>query len=145
MSQFSGSFITVGAGSSTLPIGSIYAAAATRAIVREITVINTTAVAFLAVIKRLTTAGTAAAQTELEWDPDGAPPLCTLVDTHTVLPTLAAGEIARASIQASIGAGFVFKFGGRGLIVPIGVANGIGVIPLTGTGQIADITFGWEE
>lgn len=143
MSQFSSSFQTA-AGSSTLPIASIYAIAGTSPTIRQIGVFNTTAVAVALRLMRLTTTGTqGAGQTEAEWDEDGSPPLATVFTTHTVLPTLG-NEMRRAQLGAAIGSGVIWTFGGKGLIVPVGTTSGIGLVPV-GTGQICDFYIDWEE
>lgn len=146
MARYAAAWRTTGAGSATLPIASLYAQATGALWVVEIGVTNTTVTAFECSLKRFTTAGTAGtAQTATYEENDvnltakGNP-----VDTHTVAPTLVAGELRRASIGASIGSGAVFTFGGRGLFVPSGTANGVGLMPMVGTGQIADVYFAWD-
>ena len=143
MSQFSIGGLT-SAGSSTLPIFSLYAGATARGVIREIGVFNTTAVAVSLKLSRLDTAGTKpAALTDGEWDQEGPPALCTAHLTHTVGPTIDE-ELKRVSLGAAIGSGIIWTFGGRGLIVPLGVANGIGLVPI-GTGQVCDAYVEWEE
>jgi len=139
-------FRTTGAGSATLPIASLYASSAGGLWVVEVHVTNTTVTAFECSLKRVTTAGTqGTAQTvvyeenDVNFTAKGDPR-----DTHTVAPTLVAGEIRRTSIGASIGSGIIWTFGGRGLFIPSGVANGIAIMPITGTGQIADVAFSWD-
>lgn len=137
---------TTGAGSATLPMASLYASSTGGLWVVEVGVTNTTVTAFEASLKRVTTTGTqGTAQTVVYEENDGnftakGDPR----DTHTVAPTLVAGEIRRASIGASIGSGIIWTFGGRGLFVPSGTANGIAVMPMTGTGQISDVYFSWD-
>lgn len=146
MARQAAAFRTTGAGSATLPMASLYASATGGLWVVEIWVTNTTVTAFECSVKRVTTAGTqGAAQTvtyeenDVNFTAKGDPR-----DTHTVAPTLVAGEVRRASIGASIGSGATFTFGGRGLFVPSGVANGIALMPMSGTGQIADVSFSWD-
>ena len=66
-------------------------------------------------------------------------------DTHTVAPTLVAGEIRRASVGASIGSGIIWTFGGRGLFLPSGTGNGFALMPITGTGQISDVYWSIDQ
>jgi len=70
---------------------------------------------------------------------------CTAVSTHTVAPTLGDDLGYRASIGAAIGAGVIWTFGDSGLRIPVGTANGIGVIAENGTGQAAQIYLVFDE
>ncbi len=134
-----------GAGSATLPIISLYAAAAVGGAIREIGVFNTTAVAVALKLSRLDTAGTKpAALTDGEYDQDGPVASCTVHLTHTVGPTIDE-EFRRVTLGAAIGSGIIWTFGDKGLIVPVGVANGIGLVVAVGTGQVCDAYIDWEE
>lgn len=137
--------LRTGAGSTALPLLSLYGIANQRGAIREIGVSNTTAVAFAVAVRRFTTAGTAPTDTETEYDPELPPPLLAAFGTHTAGPTIAAGNIRVAAIGAAIGAGVIWTFGGTGLIVQAGTTNGVGVVVLTGTGQAADCYIDWEE
>lgn len=146
MARFAASYRTTGAGSATLPMASLYAQATGGLWLVEVGVTNTTVTAFEVSLKRFTATGTqGAAQTVLYEENDinvttkGDPR-----DTHTVTPTISAGELRRASIGASIGSGVIWTFGGRGLFVPSGTANGVGLMPMTGTGQICDVYWSWD-
>jgi hypothetical protein len=143
MARFHAAYRTTGAGSATLPMASMYSLGTGDLWVVEIHVANTTAVAFECSIKRLSTAGTqGAAQTMVYGEgATNATAKGDPRDTHTVLPTLVAGELARTSIGASIGSGIIWTFGARELLIPSGTGNGIGLMPITGTGQISDITW----
>lgn len=147
MARQSAGYRTTGAGSATLPTASLYASSTGGIWVVEVGITNTTVTAFAASLKRVTTAGTqGAAQTvvyeenDVNFTAKGDPR-----DTHTVAPTLVAGEARRASIGASIGSGVIWTFGGRGMFIPSGVANGIAIIPITGTGQICDVYWSWDS
>jgi hypothetical protein len=139
-------FRTTGAGSATLPIASLYASSTGGLWLVEVGVTNTTVTAFECSLKRVTTTGTqGAAQTVVYEESDvGFTAKGDPRDTHTVLPTLVAGELRRGSIGASIGSGVIWTFGGRGLFIPSGVANGVALMPITGTGQICDVYFSWD-
>ncbi len=146
MGEFAAAFRSAGAGSTTLPLGSLYAPAGNRLILREVHVTNTTTTATDMALRMFTATGTQGAGiTEIEYDNAGPTPTGTVFTTHTVTPTITAGEFARASLAAAIGGGVVWTFAKRGIIVPAGTGNGIGVIVGTGTGQICDLTFVWEE
>ena len=53
--------------------------------------------------------------------------------------------LRQASLAAAIGSGVIWTFGDSGIVVPPGTANGIGIICPTGTGQILDYYFDWDE
>jgi hypothetical protein len=146
VARFSAAWRTAGAGSATLPMASLYAQATGALWVVEIGVTNTTVTAYECSLKRFTATGTqGAAQTVLyEEDEVNVTVKGDPRDTHTVTPTISAGELRRAAIGASIGSGIIWTFGGRGLKIPSGVANGIGLMPMTGTGQISDVYFSWD-
>lgn len=135
-----------GAGSTTLPIGSLYAAAAVNFRLREVVVWNTTTTAVALKIVRLSTTGTqGTALTEVGHDSSSVAPSCAAFNTHSVLPTLA-GDIYPITLGAAIGSGAIITFGGDvGVNVNVGTGNGIGIIVATGTGQICDFGFVWEE
>ncbi len=145
MSRFSGGVRTA-IGSTTLPIISLYAIANISGALREVGLFNTAATAVNLVLRRLTTAGTqGASQTEAQHDEDSPTPNMDLRTTHTVAPTLGDDLGYRTTLGASIGAGVIWTFGDKGLIIPTGTANGIGVLVGTGTGQIIDAYMVWDE
>lgn len=143
MARFRAGFRTTGAGSATLPMASLYSLGTGDLWVIEIHVTNTSVTAFECSVKRLSTAGTqGTAQTMVYGEgATNATAKGDPRDTHSVAPTLVAGELARTSIGASIGSGIIWTFGSRELLIPSGVANGIGLMPITGTGQISDVTW----
>ncbi len=92
----------------------------------------------------MTTAGTAAAETgETVWDPDTVAD-GQVFDTHTVGPTITAGEVESILLPGIIGSAWLWAFDGPGFIIPIGVANGVGVVVVNGTGQVVETTYVWE-
>src|SRR4051812_22350225 len=134
------------AGSTTLPIISLYAAASVNFHIVEIGVFNTTATAVALKLTKLTTAGTqGAGLTETAHDETGAGASCTAVNTHTVAPTLGGDLGYNITLGAAVGSGVIWTFGSRGISVPAGTANGVGIIVATGTGQVCDGWFAWEE
>ena len=134
------------AGSTTLPIISLYSAAAVGAKIREIGVFNTTSTAVDVKLVRLTTAGTqGTGLTEAKYDPDSATASCTAVNTHSVAPTLGDDLGYRASLGAAVGSGVIWTFGDAGLRVPVGTGNGIGIIVENGTGQACQAYITWDE
>lgn len=135
-----------GAGSATLPLGSIYSSAAVNPRLREVGVFNTTATAVAVALCRLSTAGTqGAGLTEQGLDATAVAASVTGFNTHTVAPTLADMGY-RTTLPAQVGAGIIWTFGGDvGITCPIGTANGLGIYVPTGTGQVCDFYFVWAE
>ena len=133
------------AGSATIPQMSLYAPAGNRLILREVPVYNTTATAVNVALQALTSTGTqGVALTEIEHDNEGPTPTGTGFQAHTAGPTITTGEYARARLAAAIGGAAIWIFN-EGIYIPAGTANGVGVTTPTGTGQVCDITFIWEE
>ena len=149
MARYSGGFRTAGAGSTTLPIASLYATATVAPRLFAVSAFNTTTTAVVLRLAFLTTGtGTqGAARDELSWDSSQTgTAVATLFDTHTVTPTtITPGALAILPLGAAIGSGVIRTFEGDGITIPKGTTNGIGLIPMTGTGQICDVDFHWRE
>ena len=109
----------------------------------EVGVFNTTTTAVAVSLNRFTAAGSVGAGLT-EVSHDGSAVVATGFAGHTADGTVG-NEIVRASLGASIGSGVVWTFGAGGVLIPAGTANGIGVIIPTGTGQILDYYFVWDE
>jgi hypothetical protein len=147
MARQCAAYRTTGAGSTTLPMASLYASSTGGLWLVEVIVTNTTATSATIGLRRLTTTGTQGAaqsvtyeESETNFTAKGDPR-----DTHTGTgPTVTAGAVRAADTGASIGSGFAFTFGGRGLWIPSGVANGVGLMPITGTGQICTVSWSWD-
>lgn len=135
-----------GAGSATLPVGSIYAAAGVNPRVREIGITNTTSTAVAVALCRMSTTGTRGTTlTPQAMDGTTAAPSVTAYNTHTVAPTLVDMGF-RTTLGAAVGSAFVWTFGGDvGLNAAVGTGNGIGIYIPTGTGQVIDFYFAWGE
>lgn len=145
MARYSSGVLT-GAGSTTLPIISIYNTAVVSAKVREIGVFNTTATAVAIALKLLTSTGTqGAGQTETKHDHESAPPSCTVFTTHTAGTPIGSDAGYRAVLGAAIGSGIIWTFGDRGLSVASTTADGIGVAVENGTGQACQAYIVWDE
>lgn len=145
MSRYSGGIEATGIGSVTLPMASLFATATSRFILREVHVFNTTTSAVHVALRRMTAAGTpGAAGDEVAHDEDQAAATATLFNVHTVAPTFVTGNLAEAYLAAAIGAAMIWTFN-DGIYIPSGTANGVGVILASGTGQICDMTFIWDE
>lgn len=131
-------------GTTLRAVASVFSIAASGFSLREVGVFNTTTTAVAVALVRFTNAtGVGAGLTEVDWDP-----------AKLVLATGFAGHTAdgavgsafrQASLGAAIGSGVIWTFGDSGILVPVGTANGIGVICPTGTGQILDFYYDWDE
>lgn len=145
MARFSTGATSTNGGTAARPIGSIYAAAATRFVLREVGIFNTTDVAAAFRLARLTAQGTpGTGLTEEEHDLDLSPPLCTAFNSHSADATVGNDLGYRVQLGAAKGSGIVFTFGADGIRGAIGTANGVGIIPI-GTGQVCEFYFVWDE
>lgn len=138
---------SAGAGSATLPVTSLYSAAAVNARLKELHVWNTTATAISALaLCRLTTTGTqGAAITPQALDASAVAASCQARNTHTVAPTLTFLGF-QFDLPGVIGAGVIIPFGGDlGISTPTGTANGLGLYVPTGTGQVVDFSWVHDE
>ncbi len=148
MARFSAG-VRTGAGSTTLPIISLYSASGSnRGLVVEIGVFNTTAVAVALKIVRLTNVGTqGAGLTEALYEFGGRAATLTAFTTHSGDPTSGAIDMGyNVVLGAAIGAGVIWTFGDGGIQIPANDSTeGIGVIVATGTGQVCDAYIVWDE
>ncbi len=138
--------VASGIGSTTLPCVSLYAPAGNGLRIRELACWNTTSTACVYGWQRLTTAGTqgSALTNEMEWDESMAAVTGTGFAAHSVAPSL--GSLFEyLPVGAAIGAGYYYTYGGPGIVVPAGTGNGVGLILLTGTGQLLAYKIVWEE
>lgn len=151
MARFSAAFRSTGAGSATLPLGSIWATTGVRPRLVEVGVFNTTATACAVALCRFSgaSAGTKGATVVALYENDNSQAaVVTVANTHTVTPTTISIALRQASLGAAIGSGVIWTFGGGktdGLVVPNTATDGIGIIIPTGTGQICDLSFTWDE
>jgi len=134
------------AGSTVLPLASLYAAAGSGGALREVGISNTTSTALDVKLVRLTTTGTqGAGLTEGKYNPNSPAAACTAFTTHSAGPTLGDDLGYRQTLGAAVGAAVIWTFGETGLIINAGTANGIGVIIETGAGQPCQIDLVWDE
>jgi hypothetical protein len=135
-----------GAGSTTLPIISLYASTTVRPRLREFGVFNTTATAVSLKLVRLTTAGTqGTGLTEMPQVFEDVAAVSTAFNTHTVAPTITSGDLLRFVLGAAIGSGAVFTFPDTGIAIPPLANNGLGIVVSTGTGQVCEAYLCWDE
>jgi hypothetical protein len=145
MAAYTVSAVTT-AGSTTLPIISLYGSTTVRPKIREIGLFNTTTTAVALKVVRVTTTGTqGTALTEMPLIPEDPAAVATAHNTHSVAPTITTGDLARVDLGASIGSGVILKWERPGLGIPATANNGVAVVVATGTGQAVDATIVWEE
>lgn len=146
MARYSAGALTT-AGSTVLPIASLYAGANAGGNIREIGLSNMTSTAISLKLTRLTTTGTqGAGLTEARHSTNSpATAQCTAFNTHSANPTLGDDLGYRIRLGAADGAAVIWTFGADGLVIPAGVTNGIGIIVESGTGQPCLIDFVWDE
>jgi hypothetical protein len=132
-------------GTANIAMLSLYATAAKTPAIREIGVTNTTSTALTVAVARFTTAtNVGAGLTEVsEADPVSVAE-ATVFAGHVGAGGVG-GILRYASLGAAVGAGVIWTFGGNGLVIPAGTANGVGIITPTGTGQICDCYIVWDE
>lgn len=144
MRCYGGGRITTAA-TATLPAGSLYAIASRPLWIYEVGVFNTTTTATTVGLARFNTAGTpGAGYTEMSEDNEYTP-VATLFDSHTSTAPTLVGTYVRGILGAAAGSAIIWTFGAKGLEVPAGTANGVGLLVPTGTGQIWDFYMVWEE
>jgi len=132
-------------GTTARAIASVYSPASTGFYLVEVGIVNTTDVSCEYKLCRLTNAtGVGAGLTEAPDDQESPPALATGFAGHTA-DSAAGDEIRRAVIGAAKGSAMIWTFGGRGIRVKEGTANGIGVLLAAGTGQILDYWYVWDE
>jgi hypothetical protein len=145
MARYTVSAVTT-AGSTTLPIISLYGGTTVRPRLRELGVFNTTATAVSLKLVRVTTTGTqGTALTEMPLVPEDPAALATAFNTHSAGPTITTGDLYRWSLGAAIGSGVVLTFPDTGIVIPATANNGLAVVVSTGTGQACDAWLTWDE
>ena len=134
-------------GSTSRAFISVWGAAGSGCAVREIGVTNSSSVAFDVVVKRLTArgAGVGTSLTLSPQNPNGAAAACAAFHTATADHTVGVDLGYRASLGGSVGAGVVFTFGGDGLVIAAGTANGIGLLLENGTAQACQVYIVTDE
>jgi hypothetical protein len=150
MARYSAAFRSAGAGSATLPLGSLYASTTVRPLLVEVGVFNSTALAVVVALVKLSAGtGTRGATVTAQYeDDDSQSAIAGVFNTHTVAPTTISTAIRQATLGAAVGSGVIWTFGGgktAGLVIPNLTTAAIGIIIPTGTGQVCDISFTWDE
>lgn len=144
MSRFSVAGRSTVAGTSARAIASIFAIASKNFKLREVGIFNTTSTALAVSLVRFTNAtGVGAGLTVAPYD-QGITANSTPFAGHTADGAVGA-PFRQASMPAAVGGGVIWTFGDSGLLVAAGTTNGIGIICPTGTGQILDYYYDWDE
>ena len=145
MPRYSSGALTT-AGSTTLPIISLYAGSGAGGAIREISVSNTTTTAVAIRLVRLTSTGTqGTGLTEAKYDPNSATASCAAFNTHSANPSLGDDLGYRVVLGSAIGSTIIWTFGDVGLRIQAGTSNGVGVIVENGTGQACQAYIVWDE
>ncbi len=146
MSRFIASGRT-SAGSTTLPLFSIYSNTTGRPFITELGVFNTTSTAVSLKLVRLSTTGTrGSAITSMgETQEDAAAAIGVVYQTHSVAPTITAGDLNLATLGAAVGSGVVWTWPDRTLTLSSSATAGLGLVVATGTGQAVDFYIRWGE
>lgn len=146
MARYSTGCLTT-AGSTTLPIASLYAGANAGGTLREIGISNTTSSAVSLKLVRLTSTGTqGGGLTEARQNPNSpATANCAGFNTHSANPTLGDDLGYRWRAAAVDGASIIWTFGADGIVIPVGTSNGVGIIVESGTGQACLVDIVWDE
>jgi hypothetical protein len=147
MARYAGGARTTNAPTATLPGLSLYSIASIELFVVQVEVYNTTTTACAVSLAAFTSAGTpGTGLTEAKHNPNTPTPNGTLFQSHTSTPpTLAFDALESAEVGAAIGAGVIWTFHDKPIIVQPGTANGIGILCPVGTGQICRVHFIWDE
>lgn len=146
MAVYVGGARTTAAPTATLPAISLYATNSVNFSILEIGITNTTAVACVVGLCRLTSAGTqGAAITEASLSQAGAANSCTMVNSHTSTGPTLVDLGYRWTLGAAAGSGVIWTFLNGELQVQASTANGVGIYCPTGTGQILDVYMKWYE
>jgi hypothetical protein len=146
MAVYVGGARTTNAPTATLPGISLYAAAAVNFSLLEIGISNSTAVACVVGLCRLTTAATQGTDiTEASLGQGGVANTCTMKQSHTSTGPTLIDLGYRWNLGAQIGSGIIWTFLNGEVEVNIGTGNGVGVYCPVGTGQIVDVYMKWYE
>lgn len=132
-------------GTSLRSMLSLFATTGVRPRLREVGVFNTTGTAAAVALARLTNAtGVGTGLTEGTEDDPNQTAIATIFAGHTADGGVGA-ILRQATLAAAAGSGIIWTFGGNGLVIPSTTADGIGLICPTGTGQLCDCYYVWDE
>jgi len=147
MAKFSVAATQVGARTATA--GPTLVAGANDAFfLQEVGVFATTAVATNQVaLRMITAAGTAGtALDEVPWRLNqSTAATASATQVNSTAHTFVAGSIRLVHMPEAIGAGYIWTFGPKGLMIPEGTGNGVCLTLPGGTDGLIDFYFDWEE
>jgi hypothetical protein len=137
-----------GVGSTTLPAQALVGSATNRLELVEISIVNTTAVACVWRLMKISSAGTPGTSLTSVAHMVEDPTTGVVKQAYTsTAPTTGVDYGYRFRIPGNIGAGVVrpLTAGGVGLVIPATAAAGIGLFIESGTGQLCDVDWSWVE
>lgn len=137
-----------GVGSTTLPAQALVSSATNRLELVEISIVNTTAIACVWKLMKISTAGTpGTALTSCAHDVGDTTTGVVRQAYTSTAPTAGLDYGYRFRIPATIGSGVIrpLNAGGVGLVIPATAAAAIGLFIESGTGQICDVDWTWIE
>lgn len=140
--------VMTGVGSTTLPAQALVGSAANRLELVEIAIANTTAVACVYKLMRISTAGTPGTSLTSAPHDSGDTTTGVVKQAYTgTAPTAGTDFGYRFEIPAAVGAGVIRPLnpGGVGLIIPATAAAGIGLFLVSGSGQLCAVDWTWVE
>lgn len=144
MARYSSRMTAAGAGTSLRPIFAVLSIAAVAPVVREVSLWNTTAVACVYRLVRLTGGTAGATQTAGKYR-QAAPAASSVPKGLWTADATIDEDIGEViSLAAQIGAAAIVNFGDTGIEGVVGTTKGIGLIPV-GTGQVCEVKFTWDE
>ena len=133
------------AGTSLRPIMGLLNTASVTGIIREIGLFNTTTTECVYKVVRITGGTAGADQTEIRLRRAAPAASCVAKAGWTADATVDEDTGYRMELGAAKGSGAILTFGAEGLEThDVGTTKGIGLIP-TGTGQICEVYFIWDE
>ena len=141
--------VKTGAGSTILPMMTLWSSVNAQPNIREIGLFNTTTTAVDVKLSRLSsgpgTVGAGLSETPIDNPLAVAGSMAFTTHTAGTITQVDAGY--RASIGAAVGAGIIWTFGAEGFeIIPAaGTVNGIGIVVENGTGQALQAYIVWDE
>jgi hypothetical protein len=146
MARYSAAALTT-AGSTTLPVISLYGGTTVRPRLREVHLFNTTSTAVSLKLVRLTTTGTqGTALTETAMIQEDPASIAQAFNTHSVAPTITTGDLWRGVLGAAVGSGIIITFPDPGgVAIPATANSGLGIVVSSGTGQAVEATLIWDE
>jgi hypothetical protein len=144
MGRHSAGTLAEGAGTTVRPIMGLLSTASISPVLREVSLVNTTAVECTYRLVNFTAGTAGTALTERRHRRNGPPALCLAFGLWTADATI--GEDTGYSIVCGegIGSGSILAFGDSGLEAELGSTSGLGLVPV-GTGQICRVQFTWDE